>query len=265
MKARIANCLPSNHPWKEQVLVFDSLPSTNTHAIALAKAGAPEGTVVIARHQTAGRGRMGRSFLSPLDSGLYMSLILRPHCPAQQLMHLTCAAAVAACDAIEALTGTRPGIKWINDLVLENRKLAGILTELGFTGDGLVSYAVVGMGINLHHTPGQLPPELESMVCSLQSATGQAPELPQLAGAMICSMEKMNQQLFSCRREIMERYKADCITLGREVKIISPQGTRQGKALDLDQDGALTVLLPDGSKENISSGEVSIRGLWDYV
>lgn len=265
MKTKIISHLPSEHPWKDRIQVFDSLDSTNTYALSLARSGAPEGTVVLARQQTAGRGRLGRSFCSDRDSGLYMSLILRPDCPAEALMHLTCATAVAACDAIERVTGLRPGIKWINDLIINKRKLAGILTELGFTSRGLVDYAVIGIGINVHQQPQDFPVELQDIACSLYSATGYAPELSALAAELMISLDTMRQRLLPQQQEIMETYKRDCITLGKEVKVIAPSNIRLGKAVDIETDGALTVEFPDGSREAVSSGEVSVRGLWDYV
>lgn len=257
--------MPPEHPWRQQLLIFDTLDSTNTHATKLAKAGAAEGTVVIARQQTAGRGRMGRTFLSPMDTGLYMSLVLRPGCPADQLMHLTCATAVAVCDAVETITKVRPQIKWINDLVMNKRKLAGILTELGFTAQGQVDYAVIGIGINVSHSPGDFPPELQGLACSVFSETGKKPNISDLAAGLILSLEGMKKRLLSSREQIMEAYRRDCITLGSDVKVISPSGTRQGRAVDIRNDGALVVDFPDGSREAVASGEVSVRGLWDYV
>ena len=141
MKQRILDHLPRNHPWAGNIHYFDTIDSTNTEAKRLAAAGAPHGTVLIAGHQTGGRGRMGRSFHSPAGLGIYLSVILRPECAPGDLMHLTCAAAVAMCDAVENAAGFRPGIKWTNDLVYGKRKLGGILTELAFGSSGRVDYA----------------------------------------------------------------------------------------------------------------------------
>ena len=135
---------------------FETIDSTNTYLKQLAEAGAEGGTAVIAHSQTGGRGRLGRSFHSPAGSGIYLSYLLRPNCKPEGLMHLTCAVAVAMCDAVEKTTGLRPGIKWTNDLVWQKRKLGGILTELGFE-NGLVSYAVVGIGINCTQTEEDFP------------------------------------------------------------------------------------------------------------
>jgi BirA family biotin operon repressor/biotin-[acetyl-CoA-carboxylase] ligase len=173
--------------------------------------------------------------------------------------------AVTLCDTIEELTGLRPGIKWINDLVLNRRKLAGILTELGFTPQGLVDYAVVGIGINLSHTQQDFPQELQAIACSLFSETGMSPDPSALAAKLMVNLEAMSRNLLSQQKKIMAQYRKDCITLGAEVKVISPSQTRQAQVLDICDDGALIALFPDGHQETVSSGEVSVRGLWDYV
>ena len=123
----------------KKLIYLDTAASTNDYAKVLAQQGAPHGTAVLAKSQTAGRGRMGRSFLSP-EGGLYLSLILRPKEKAEALMSLTAVLALAACDAVEEVCGLRPGVKWINDLVVNGKKLAGILTELQLTPDGHVRY-----------------------------------------------------------------------------------------------------------------------------
>ena len=115
MKANIQNHLPGDYPWQNHIIWYDNIDSTNTKAKEMAANGAPHGTAILADHQTGGRGRMGRSFHSPAGKGIYLSLILRPNCPARELLHLTCAVAVAAADGIQAATGLRPGIKWTND------------------------------------------------------------------------------------------------------------------------------------------------------
>ena len=130
MKEQIQSLLHTECPWRDTLYWYPVTDSTNTQAKLLAKQGAVHGTVLIAGRQTRGRGRMGRDFHSPADSGLYLSVILRPNCKPEQMMHLTCVAAVAACRAVYQVSGLTPGIKWINDLVLQNKKLGGILTEL---------------------------------------------------------------------------------------------------------------------------------------
>ena len=148
MKEQILSFLPREYPWKDRLFVFPELDSTNNRLKVLASQGAPHGTVLIADRQTGGRGRMGRSFLSPPGVGIYMSILLRPKCAPQELMHLTCAVAAAMCHAVERAVHLRPGIKWTNDLVWGKQKLAGILTEMGLNSAGGVGWAIVGIGVN---------------------------------------------------------------------------------------------------------------------
>ena len=147
MKHEILSHLSPEYPWKDRFDFLDTVNSTNTRLKAMAMDGAPHGTVVAADRQTGGRGRLGRVFLSPAGVGMYLSILLRPQCEPGALMHLTCASAVAMCDAVETAVGVRPRIKWTNDLLYGKRKLAGILSELGFTSQGTVDYAIVGIGV----------------------------------------------------------------------------------------------------------------------
>ena len=253
--------LLGSHPRKHSIQFFDTIDSTNTQAKVLAAQGAPHGTVLIADHQTGGRGRMGRTFLSPAGTGVYMSVILRPNCPPAEIMHLTCAAAVAACDAVEKAVGIRPGIKWTNDLVHGDRKLAGILTELGLSPRGMVDWAVIGIGINCLQTVEDFDPAIRSFAGSLAMF---APcDRAKVAAALIEAFAAMD---LSQKAEIMAQYKADCITLGREVSLL--RGTdpvRHGRAVDLDADGALIVEFAPGVREVVNSGEISVRGMYGYV
>lgn len=243
---------------------FDTIDSTNNRAKDMAQQGAPHGTVLIARHQTGGRGRLGRSFHSPPGSGIYLSMILRPSCRPDKLMHLTCAAAVAMCDAIQAATGFRPGIKWTNDLVWSKRKLGGILTELGFDGADL-SYAVVGVGINCTQSSEDFPPELKDMAASLSMATEKAVDMTRLEEEMIRALDHMSACLLTEKGSVLQRYRTDCVTLGKEISVVCGDLIRHGKALDVDDDGGLTVIFADGSTETVAFGEVSIRGMYGYL
>ena len=243
---------------------FKTIDSTNTYAKSLAEQGAPHSTVVVAESQTAGRGRLGRSFHSPAGAGLYLSMILRPNCQAKALMHLTCAAAVAACDAIESVTGIRPGIKWTNDLVYGRRKLGGILTELGFAGDR-VDYAIVGIGINCNLALEDFPVELQDMATSLSAVINQPVSLTSLEKALIGALEEMSQTLLNKKNSIMDRYRADCITLGQEIAIVQADSLRHATAEGIDTEGGLIARMPDGSLETVSFGEVSVRGMYGYL
>ena len=263
MKQNIRNRIPTECPWRDTLYWYDSTDSTNLRLKELAKAGAVQGTVVAAGHQSAGRGRLGRSFHSPQGLGLYLSVLLRPNCRPEQLMHLTCAAAVAVCNGIETLTGIRPGVKWINDLVLSRRKLGGILTELSIDQKtGLVDYAIVGIGINCLHTPADFPQELADIATSFRQE-GVAAEPAALAASLITALSSLD--LFGNQAAIMHQYRADCITLGKSILFCRGDERQPGTALDVAEDGALIVQLEDGSVTQVSSGEVSVRGLYNYI
>ena len=265
MKDEIIAALPGDHPWQRLIWWFDSIDSTNTRARELAKQGAPEGTILLADTQTGGRGRMGRSFHSPAGTGIYMSVILRPGCAPAELMHLTCAVAVAMCDAVEAATGLRPGIKWTNDLVFGKRKLGGILTELGLGTDGRVDYAIVGIGVNCCQREEDFPADIRAIAGSLAMATGNAVDRPRAAAAMICSLREMRMRLLSDKDALLAQYRRDCVTLGKSISLVRGDEVRHGKALDIDSEGALVVEFSPGIAETVNSGEVSIRGMYGYV
>ncbi len=265
MKERIVDNLRESCSWQDSLLWFDSIDSTNTRARELAKQGAPHGTVLIADYQTGGRGRRGRSFHSPAGMGIYMSVIMRPRCAAQELMHLTCAAAVAMCDAVEAAAGFRPGIKWTNDLVFEKRKIAGVLTELGFDSAGMVDFAVIGIGINCCQGCDDFPEDIRAIAGSLSSASGKSIDRAKVTAAMMDALFRLDAALLTEKKQLLDRYRRDCITLGREVSIVRGDEIRHGRALDIDPEGALIVRLTDGSTETVNSGEVSVRGMYGYV
>ena len=263
MRQEIIQNLRESCPWQDSLYWFDSIESTNTSAKELALRGAVQGTTLIADHQTGGRGRRGRSFHSPAGSGIYMSVILRPNLPPSELMHLTCAAAVALCDAVEKSCGFRPGIKWTNDLVYGQRKLAGILTELGFNAQGNVDWVIVGIGINCTQEESQFPEEIRDMAGSLASVSGRSIDRAKVAAAMMDALFCMD---LTRKEEILDQYRKDCITLGREISVVRADGNvHHGTALDIDIQGALIVQLADGTTEVVNSGEVSIRGMYGYV
>lgn len=262
MKNRISKFLPAECPWRDTLHWFSQVSSTNTLAKEMASQGAPHGTVLIAGSQTAGRGRMGRSFSSAEGKGIYLSVILRPECLAEQLMHLTCAVAVSICDAVEKSCGVRPAIKWINDLVLGKKKLGGILTELSIDR-GSVQYAVVGVGLNCTQKAEDFPEEIQDIALSLQDYIKKTVDIPKLTGAIINALWEMDKNLLS--KDFMTVYKKDCITLGQEISIVRANEISHGKAVGLTADGGLVVQFPNGKEETVQSGEVSIRGMCGYV
>lgn len=257
--------IPPDYPWRDRLQYLETVDSTNNRLKAMAREGAPQGTALCAEEQTGGRGRMGRSFHSPAGVGIYLSILLRPDCLPENLMHLTCATAVSVCDAVERASGFRPGIKWTNDLVYGKRKLCGILTELGLTENGNVDYAVVGVGLNCCQTPEDFPPEIRDTAASVATVTGKMPSRNRLAAAMLDALCRMDRTLLTGREETMDRYRRDCVTLGQTVSVLRGDTVRHGKALDVDRDGALIVEFSPGQREAVSSGEVSIRGMYGYL
>ena len=254
------------YPWRNLIHVYDQVDSTNTLAKRMASEGAPAGTVLIADRQTGGRGRMGRSFQSPGGFGVYLSVILRPEVPAEQIMHLTCAVAESMCTAVEEAAGFRPQVKWINDLIWEGKKLGGILTEVAVTpSGGHVDYAVVGIGINCRQRKADFDESIRQMACSVDMVSDEPVDRNRLAAEMIQSLYWMDQNLFLKKHAIMESYRCDCVTLGQQISVRSADKIRHGVALDLDEDGALLVAFDSGAVETVNSGEVSIRGLYGYV
>lgn len=248
------------HPWAGTVELLPTVDSTNNYLKTLGASGAPHGTVAIAEAQTGGRGRLGRRFDSAPGAGVYLSVLLRPACPPQALMTLTAQAAVATRRAIRTVTGAETGIKWVNDLVLNGRKLCGILTELSIEAEsGLVSYAVVGVGVNCNRAVADYPPELRDTVGSLRSETGTRVDRNALAAAMIRELSALPAL------DWREEYRSACVNLGREVQILAPgRPPRIGKALDVGPDAELIVQTETGT-EAVRSGEVSVRGMYGYV
>ena len=265
MEQAIRAALSPDYPWADRFHYFDTIDSTNNFLKRQALLGAPHGTVAVADCQTGGKGRLGRSFQSPGGVGIYLSMLLRPECPQEQLMHLTCAVAEVLCDGIEVASGLRPGIKRTNELVSGGRKLCGILTELSLEAEsGHVQYAVVGAGVNCDQTLSDFPPEIRDMAGSLSMLTGKAVSRNALAAEMIRALSRLDGDLVENRQEWMDRYRRDCVTIGRAVSVSRAGETRWGQAVDVDDRGALLVDFGQGP-EAVQSGEVSVRGMYGYV
>ena len=251
-------------PWR--VYLFSEVDSTNTRLKEMAKVGSPAGTVLVADRQTGGRGRLGRSFLSPGGVGVYLSALIRPDCAPTELMHLTCAVAVAMCDAVENAFGFRPGIKWTNDLVVGNKKLGGILTELGLDPKtGRVDYAILGIGINCGQTETDFDESIRGMATSARMVLGREADRNRLIAEMVLALENMDRTLLVSPDAMLGRYRADCITLGREISILRGDEVRHARALDIDREGGLIVRYDSGEIGTVTSGEVSVRGLYGYI
>lgn len=264
-RRRIQSQLNTRHVGRHLEL-FDSIDSTNSYLKREAPKGLPHGAVVIAGHQTGGRGRLGRSFLSPEGKGIYCSVLLRPPVTPAEAVDLTSCAAVALCDGVERATGLRPGIKWTNDLVMGGKKICGVLCEMGFTPDGGLSHVVIGFGMNVDQRPQEWPEELRAIAGSLSEAAGQPVDREKLTAALLDSLEKVyHNWLLGKRNDILDRYRKDCLTIGREVRLIRGGREETAFAEEIGPDFGLVVRYPDGRRETVTSGEVSVRGLYGYI
>lgn len=264
MQNAILNALSPDYPWADRFHYFNTVDSTNNYLKRQALLGAPHGTVAVADCQTGGKGRLGRSFQSPGGVGIYLSMLLRPDCPQEQLMHLTCAVGTAMCDALEEAAGVRPGIKWTNDLVCEKRKLSGILVELLNDTRGKLC-VIIGIGVNCCQQLTDFPEELRDRAGSLAMVTGRRIDRPKVAAAMMEALANMDRNLLTGKEAMLEQYRRDCVTLGQKISVVRGDEIRHGTALDIGNDGDLIVRFDDGHTEAVSSGEVSIRGMYGYV
>lgn len=242
------------------VLRYDTVDSTNNVCKALAAQGL-DSTAVIARAQTAGKGRLGRSFQSP-EGGLYLSALWQD-CPAGQLLTVTPLAAVAVCRAVESLCDTDCGIKWCNDVVLHGKKLCGILTELSVSLETQEpEYVVIGIGINCNQT--QFPQELD-MATSLRIEAGRPADVNAIAAALLLELSRMRREFLSRKSDWIAAFSRNCLTVGKDIQILRAGTVRQAKATGIGPDAELLVEYPDGTSGSVSSGEVSVRGLYGYV
>lgn len=240
-----------------ELAVYPQLESSNLTARLLAKNGAPHGAVVIAEQQTAGRGRLGRSFFSPPGAGLYMSVILRPQLPPAQALLITPAVAVAAARAIEQTGGVSPRIKWVNDLYIGGKKLCGILCESALASDGSLAWVVAGIGINI--ADSSFPPQLRNIATSIQAAGGKA-DPNELAAAVLNHIDKVWLTLES--RTFLAEYKSRSCVLGKTVRFERDGKIFEGTAQDIDDHARLLIHTTQGTVFTLESGEVSLQGDW---
>jgi BirA family transcriptional regulator, biotin operon repressor / biotin---[acetyl-CoA-carboxylase] ligase len=239
-----------------QILRFDSLPSTNLEAARRATEGAPEGACVVAREQTAGRGRLERLWFSPRDAGLYFSIILRPQFDQSFWPLLTLMAAVAVHDALLAACALETDIKWPNDILADDRKLCGILAETVETSSGRA--VVLGIGINL--TNNSLPAELNEVAASVESAAGRRPDLEVVLESLVPALTKLYQMLqdSSGPESIVSEWCArSSYAQGKRIRVIQDSESFVGTTRGLESDGALRVETGGGKIKVIRAGDVS--------
>ena len=240
--------------------------STNSVAKVLADAGVPEGTVVVAAEQTAGKGRLGRKWIAPSGTCLLCSILFRPAPPLAAVHHLTMICALAAADAVRTVSGLAAELKWPNDLVVPTgtgdhpesgwRKLAGLLTEAGLAGDRL-EYAVVGIGINVNVPPAILS-SLARDATSLLAEVGHPVGIPVLFGALLDGIERRYQSLREGQAPHPE-WAERLITLGKAVEARTAAGALSGIAEGVDDAGALLLRTSDGVLHRLMAGDVTLR------
>lgn len=249
-----------------EIFCVEKVDSTNNYLKNLAASGAKDGTVVISDSQTGGRGRFGRAFSSPPGKGVYLSVLLRPPYSPGELEGLTCYTAVAICEAIEAASGISPAIKWVNDIIFDGKKICGILTEMALESEsGQIQYIVIGAGVNVLNTPEDFPDEVAGKAASLAMLGSPGTSRPRLAAEMINSLDRMYNTLPNPGEAFWEKYRERSVTLGHNIRIVSGQNTREAFAQDIDPTGGLIVRYPDGSRETLSYGEISVRGVDGYI
>ena len=263
----IRNFLQETRTVGRELRCFDEIDSTNTYAKQIALDGAADGTVVVANCQTAGRGRMDRSFQSPRDKGIYLTVLLRPDLPTERLIPVTALAGVAVCEAVEQVCGVRPGLKWPNDPVLGNKKLCGILTEMSLEAEtGRLQSLVVGIGLNVGQTAADFTPEVASMATSISQELGRPMSRPALAAAEIEALDRLYTALKTGNLSAyLAAYRRDCVNLGKTVQLLGTQGRETVTAVGIDDEFGLVVRAADGTEKTVRSGEVSVRGLYGYV
>ena len=247
----------------KEIYYKDEIDSTNEFAKGLAREGAVHGTLIIADTQTEGKGRLGRTWVSPPKTGIWLSLILRPEIKPQYAGQLTLLGGLSMCEAIRNVTGMEAYIKWPNDVVINGRKVCGILTEMNAEIER-VNHIVLGVGVNVNQiTFGKDLPYATSL--SIEGNTTYRRSI--IVKEFIDIFESIydSYKLSESLKEFLPRYESKCITLHKEVKIIEGGKEIRAIAKRIDENGNLIVLLADGSEKQVYAGEVSVRGLFGYV
>ncbi|MDO5128248.1 MAG: biotin--[acetyl-CoA-carboxylase] ligase [Eubacteriales bacterium] len=238
-----------------RVEVYKTVTSTNL--LLKERANEEEGLVIAASEQTDGMGRLGRKFVSPADTGIYFSILLKPTMDNKEVTLLTTIAAVAVCEAIEKYTSKQPKIKWVNDVFLDNRKVCGILTQASFSMENMKpEYVVVGIGINLYHPRDGFGAELRNIAGTVLNE--QSGDIKNKILAEVLNRYYYYYTNFE-KREFISSYKERSFVLGKQIMVVTPNNMRPAKALDIDEECHLLVSYEDGSEEWLSTGEISIR------
>ncbi len=247
----------------KQVRILDEVDSTNDEAKRRAEAGAVHGTLILAKTQTAGKGRRGRSFESREGDGLFMSLLIRADLAPDRASMLTLVMGMAVTRALEQLTGLHPQIKWPNDVVVSGKKICGILTEMSMQMD-CINYLVLGVGVNIHHQ--NFSDELSDRATSVHIEQGREVSRSHLAAEILKWFEYYYAQYLPTQdlTQLADTYNAWLINRNRQVTVLAAKGAYEGLALGINTQGELMVQTREEVKY-VMSGEVSVRGICGYV
>lgn len=255
-----------------KIVYIKEVDSTNLYARKIALEGAEDGTVVIADAQTAGRGRLGRSWSSMSGKGIWMSVVLKPQISPEDVQIITLGASVAAVKAIHEVTGIRAGIKWPNDIICEGKKVCGILTEMNSEVE-MVNFLILGIGINVNHSILDFPDEIKSIATSLAVYSGMGDKKnvklfrrSDIIKKLLYELEQIyNKIKKGAIKDIIDEWKLYSVTLGKQVRVMYKNDTYTGTAMDIREDGRLVVKCDDGCTRDVFSGEVSVRGILGYL
>ena len=236
--------------------LFPEIASTNTLAMEMATQGAAEGTVVIAELQTGGKGRLGRKWISP-KGNLYLSVILRPNIPMHKAPIITLMGAVAVTSAIRNLCNVRVAIKWPNDLLIANRKVSGLLTEMSAEQDR-IRHLVLGIGVDVNMEQDSLPPDLRPLATTLAAEAGTKINRTELLREILRQLDYWYQAFLSNTAGVLREWEKLNMTIGNHITVSGAGETLEGLAQGIDEEGRLIVLRDDGSTRHVAAGDVSI-------
>ncbi|MCR5304418.1 MAG: biotin--[acetyl-CoA-carboxylase] ligase [Lachnospiraceae bacterium] len=254
--------------WAGRNLLFkDTTGSTNRDVMDLAEDGAPHGTVVAAGHQSAGRGRKGRSWQSPVGSTVSFSILLRPDYAPDTAPMVTIVMAMAVMRALKKVTGLETAVKWPNDVLINGKKVCGILTEMNVQGSS-IRYVVIGVGVNVNIEKAEdFPEEIREKATSLYLETGEKVSRSRVTAECCNAFEEL-YDIFSRDldlRSLTEEYNSLLVSAGKPVRVLDPKGEYTGISGGIDRLGQLSVKREDGETVRVSGGEVSVRGIYGYV
>ncbi len=254
----------------ESIYCYDSISSTNLKLNELAFNGACDGTVIMANEQTNGRGRRGRQFISPKDKGIYFSYLMRRSESPESATEITAWTAVAVAKAIEKVCGVSASIKWVNDLIINKKKICGILTEMSVENESrAIQSIIIGIGINVNEEISDIDESIREIASSIYLETGKKTKRARLAAELVKMLDKLNEDFPEGKKEYLDYYREHSAISGQRVMIKEFAQTsgspKEACAVCINDDFSLHIRYDDDTEEDINSGEVSVRGMYGYI